>query len=121
MPRKKKHSQFIEGRPKVKERPRMTRRGRVFTPKRTLDYERQIAEAYNGPMFESDRLAVHLSFSRKGVQIEISEAELKPEHSSGLPVLRGDIDNYAKAIMDALNGVAYEDDKQIVVLIAEKK
>jgi Holliday junction resolvase RusA-like endonuclease len=34
--------------------------------------------------------------------------------------LTGDIDNYAKSILDALNGVAYADDKQIVSLYLEK-
>ena len=34
--------------------------------------------------------------------------------------LRGDIDNYAKSILDGLNGVAYTDDKQIVSLELRK-
>ena len=31
-----------------------------------------------------------------------------------------DIDNVLKAVMDALNGVAYEDDKQVVEVICRK-
>ena len=42
-------------------------------------------------------------------------------NQSGGRKLSGDIDNYAKAVLDALNGVAYNDDKQIVVLMLEKK
>lgn len=38
-----------------------------------------------------------------------------------LPVTRPDVDNLAKTFMDALNGLAYIDDSQIVTLIAEKK
>jgi crossover junction endodeoxyribonuclease RusA len=34
--------------------------------------------------------------------------------------LRGDIDNYVKSILDALNGVAWEDDKQIIELTVKK-
>lgn len=34
--------------------------------------------------------------------------------------LRGDVDNYAKTVLDTLNGVAYVDDKQIVDLRVRK-
>lgn len=37
------------------------------------------------------------------------------------PAGKPDIDNVAKAVLDALNGVAYEDDKQVVILHCEKK
>lgn len=36
------------------------------------------------------------------------------------PVVKPDIDNVAKAILDALNGVAFPDDRQIVQLSCEK-
>ena len=35
--------------------------------------------------------------------------------------LRGDVDNYIKSVSDALNGVAYEDDRQIHKLSGRKK
>lgn len=38
-----------------------------------------------------------------------------------LPTSRPDADNLAKSFMDALNGMAYKDDSQIVTLIAEKR
>ncbi len=34
--------------------------------------------------------------------------------------LRGDVDNYAKSILDGLNGVAFQDDKQVHILNVEK-
>lgn len=37
------------------------------------------------------------------------------------PTAKPDTDNYAKAIADALNGVAYRDDAQVVDLIARKR
>ena len=43
-----------------------------------------------------------------------------PEVEQPKKRLRGDIDNYAKSVLDALNGVAYKDDKQIVRLDLEK-
>lgn len=37
------------------------------------------------------------------------------------PVSKPDADNLAKTFMDALNGIAYKDDSQIVTLIAKKR
>lgn len=36
-------------------------------------------------------------------------------------VLRGDLDNYAKQLLDCGNGILYEDDRQIVSLTIEEK
>ena len=53
MRKKKNQDQFLDGvtvfvphKPVPKGRPRMTRRGRVFTPKRTSDAETLVAEAW---------------------------------------------------------------------------
>ena len=37
------------------------------------------------------------------------------------PLVKPDIDNVVKLVMDALNGVAYDDDKQVVRQYAEKR
>ena len=37
------------------------------------------------------------------------------------PLVKPDCDNIGKAIMDALNGYAYKDDKQVVNCLIEKK
>ena len=85
----KKHSIKIPIKPKVKDRPRMTRRGRVFTPKRTLEYEAAIADAWDGPTFEGP-VGMEIVLDTNAVTITITETA--PTKSS----LRGDIDNYAK-------------------------
>lgn len=36
------------------------------------------------------------------------------------PLKKPDVDNVAKIILDALNGIAYRDDKQVVTLIVKK-
>ena len=36
------------------------------------------------------------------------------------PVVKPDVDNVAKSILDALNGIIYLDDKQIIELDIEK-
>lgn len=113
----KKHKQFIPVRPLVKERPRATKTGHVYTPQRTLDYEKKVADAYTGPFFDSSHtIEVALSVSSEGTTLTVT-ATKNPDFKSSL---RGDIDNYAKSVLDALNGVAWEDDKQIIELTVRK-
>lgn len=114
--------QFFGVRPKPKGRPRMSRRGFAYTPPETVQFEKKIAEMYEGPFFEDGRLCVHLTFSVEGIDLKIFPAKkLKMIKKSKGRGLTGDIDNYAKSVLDALNGVAYQDDKQIVLLMLEKK
>ena len=47
---------------------------------------------------------------------------LQAEQGEIVPLSRnGDIDNIAKSILDALNGFAYEDDRQVTTLIITKQ
>ncbi len=39
---------------------------------------------------------------------------VEPSTRERSPGLRGDIDNYEKAVLDGLNGVAFVDDSQVV-------
>ena len=113
----KKHKQFIPIRPLAKERPRATRTGHVYTPKRTANYEKAVAAAYTGPMFDaSHTIEVALVLTVKGTTITVT-ATKNPDFKSSL---KGDVDNYVKSILDALNGVAWEDDKQIIELTVRK-
>ena len=100
-------------RPKSKGRPRVTRNG-TYTPKATRDYEAAVRSYYKGPKFEGPvSMTVTLSPKRAVVTITEIDVEMSP--------LRGDISNYVKGIEDALNGIAYDDDKQIHKLTGRKK
>lgn len=122
MPRKNKNQQafldgisvFIPHKPVPKGRPRMTRRGRVFTPKRTLDAEALVAQAWgDNPKF-SGTVGVVMILGSDGTVVTVFPHEAEKQ------TLRGDIDNYVKTIMDGLNGRAWDDDKQVTYLVAEK-
>ncbi len=110
------HKQTFNIKPRSKQRPRSTRSGHTYTPKETREYEKIIAQTYSGVVFANGPLHVTLVFNNDKTEITIKE--LKPKRNPCK--LRGDIDNYAKAILDALNGVAYTDDKQIVSLELKK-
>jgi|LakMenEpi03Aug12_release.lakeMendotaPanAssembly.Ray.scaffolds.fasta_scaffold03005_20 Holliday junction resolvase RusA-like endonuclease len=98
------YSFIAEGKPQVKQRPRMTRRGRAYTPKATHDAERAIADQYSGPLFTTP-VHVEVCYAKDHQAIFISEMDYEVIKS-----LRGDIDNYLKLTLDGLNGVAWEDD-----------
>ena len=108
----------VPGPPQGKGRPRFTRTGHAFTPAKTAEYERQIRQAYTrqcGQTFPEDaalRVKIVAWFS---VPASDSKArrDMKLKHKM-LPIKKPDWDNIGKVICDALNGLAYRDDSQIV-------
>ena len=57
--------------------------------------------------------------------VEIPQSKSKKQKEKMLageikPVVKPDVDNVAKSILDALNGIVYLDDKQIIELNIEK-
>lgn len=92
----------VPGDPVPKARPRVVH-GRTFTPERTRRAEQLVAAHARkaGARRLAGRVAVELRFFRATAR-------------------RCDLDNLCKAIMDSLNGVAWDDDDQVVELHAEK-
>lgn len=111
----RKHTQTFKFNPKVKQRPRLGRRGRVFTPAQTLEFENKIREAYDGFCAEKP-VAVTITLYRTKFTVTVTEYDTMEASP-----LRGDIDNYAKSILDGLNGVAYTDDKLVYKLQVTKR
>lgn len=109
----------VFGRVRGKGRPRFTRGGRPYTPKATRDYEAAIREAYesapgrpseplSGPIAVS--IITHRQLPKSTPKSVIREPDThKP-----------DADNVAKVVLDALNGVAWDDDAQVVRLTVSK-
>lgn len=106
---KKQHTVTYSSRPQVKQRPRMTRRGKAFTPMATHLAEDVIREGWNGPKYLGP-VFMDVQFSKEGTVVTVG---LLKELEYPKSALRGDIDNYLKLVMDGLNGAAYEDDVQV--------
>lgn len=124
---KRKPIEFVfPGKPVPKARPRVTRTGHAYTPKKTFDYEKYVrmwAEIYMKenciePIEEAVRLTVN-AFLPIPKSWSISKKK-NAEEGVLKPIGRPDLDNLVKSIQDALNGVAYKDDSQIVESICKK-
>ncbi len=113
----------VPGEPRGKGRPRFTRRGFAYTDTATRDYETLIAcraaEAMPCAPVETP-VSVRVDIY-KGVPKSWSMAKraraLDGQEIPGKP----DLDNVAKAVLDALNGVTYADDAQVVRLVVQKQ
>lgn len=102
----------VEITPKAKERPRFAR-GHAYTPKATKDYEEIIAtHAKAAGCKPLDRPCI--------VDITATFAYPKGEKGFRYCTKRPDLDNIAKALTDAMNGIAYSDDSLIVGLNVSK-
>ncbi|NUF99164.1 RusA family crossover junction endodeoxyribonuclease [Lactobacillus mellis] len=113
--------------PQPQPRPRITVRGKyahAYEPKSITEYKRLVAGKYRSEHKQqlplTGALSVDVRFYRP-VQKSISKAERQRRLlGQSLPTVKPDIDNYVKAILDALNGLAFKDDSQIAVLYARK-
>jgi len=96
--------------------------GHAFTPERTRVYEQAVAIAWRAKhkTLHQGRLKVSLTFAMKIPKSMKKDDVLKAVNGEIVPLKRPDIDNLIKAVLDALNGVAWVDDKQITKICAEK-
>ena len=108
--------------PVAKARPRVTvRAGRAhaYTPAATLQAEWRIRNRWietHGTEPMTGPLALTVT-----VWLAIPQSMPKKHRATAQPTKRPDLDNYIKTVMDALNGVAWADDSQVVRIIADKR
>ena len=116
---------IIDGEPVAKGRPRFTRRGHTYTPKKTADYEKQIKqqliEQGAEPFQKETPLRVEVMFYKGHLKSWTKKQAFQAEDGSLLPVKRPDLDNYVKAILDGANEILWHDDSQIVDLLLYKR
>ena len=112
----------IPGEPVGKQRPKASfQMKRIYTPEKTINYESFVKHCYYGnPHFCERQVVVNMK-----VYLPIPTSTSKKKQKQMLegiirPTKKPDIDNVIKSVLDGLNGVAYEDDKQVIEIHAEK-
>lgn len=111
---------FVE----AQKRPRVTVIGthpRLYDPRECKGYKQAIALAYKAALAKSKHAG---AFAAKGAPVEliITTHRQKPKSVKWYDedTHKPDADNIAKLVMDALSGVAYEDDAQVTKLTVIK-
>lgn len=118
----------IPGEPTGKGRPKFSRQGsfvRTYTPEKTVSYENLVKLEYErqcgGEPFPKDMplymtidavYSIPKSTSKKKAA-QMLDGQIKPTK-------KPDADNIMKIVADSLNGIAYNDDSQIVSCIVHK-
>jgi Holliday junction resolvase RusA-like endonuclease len=118
----------VPGKPVGKGRPRIGRVGahaRMFTPEKTVSYEGLVgwtaAQAMAGRSLLLGPVGVAMHI---GLDVPASWSKVKQAKAligQIHPATKPDMDNVVKAIFDALNGVVWKDDVQVVSLSVGKQ
>lgn len=118
----------IPGVPVGKGRPRAAKRGKhiqLYTPEKTATYEGVIAltarQAMAGGLLLEGPVATVME-----IRLPIPQSWPKRKQAAALagteyPTKKPDADNVIKAIFDALNGVVWHDDTQVVDIVVRKR
>lgn len=116
----------VSGKPVGKGRPRFTRAGGAYTPKQTVDQEKRVAAA----AWQAMVLAGYTVTDKSVAAQIVIEAPIPKSWSKGDRLAaelgakrpgKPDLDNVAKLVLDACNGVVYHDDAQVHHLTISKR
>ena len=116
----------IEGKIKGKGRPRFTKFGnfvKTYTPTDTASYENLIKVQFRitcGKWYSELPLKMKITAIHGIVKSATKKDRAKMLSGELYPTKKPDADNITKIICDALNGIAYKDDTQVVDLEVKK-
>lgn len=112
----------IPGEPRGKGRPRFMHSGHTYTDEKTKAYESAVKAAWYKAGRKKISGAVYVHISAYFSVPKSGSKALRADKLNGLalPTKKPDVDNIAKIILDALNGLAFDDDKDVVYLDVTK-
>jgi Holliday junction resolvase RusA-like endonuclease len=106
----------IDTDPVAKGRARFTSRGHAYTPSKTRVAENTIATKI---IKQVDHEPLECALAMR-VIFYVNRPKSVSKKKRPLPVAKPDLSNYIKIIEDALNGIVFKDDSQIVTIQAWK-
>lgn len=114
----------VPGTPTPKARPRRSKSGGVYTPKTTTDAEERVKRAWlesGGFTLGSRPISATVeAFFARPPSHRLKGGGLSAAGKRARVPGRCDADNVAKLCLDALNSLAFDDDRQVVALHAFK-
>lgn len=118
----------VPGKPHGKGRPRFAVRGghaRAYTPEATREYEARAAHAARvamggyAPMGGALEVEIDVYLP---IPSRFNRAQREAAQAGAIrPTCKPDADNVAKAVLDAAQGIAFEDDAQVSDLIVRRR
>ena len=110
----------INTRPTPKQRPRLGKGGKVYTPNSTKVFEEICRLSYgNRYYFDKEYISIKIVFKFK-VPKSYSKKKYSEAIKGKIRPSTNDTDNLVKSVLDGLNGKAWKDDRYIYRIEAEK-
>lgn len=112
----------VPGIPVGKGRPRFMKNGHTYTPEKTREYENKVIQCWKCQSGKGFAAGVPLAATVTAFfTVPKNTSKKKAAALDWAPhIKRPDADNVAKAILDALNSHAYNDDSAIALLTVRK-
>jgi Holliday junction resolvase RusA-like endonuclease len=116
---------IVYGSPIPLKRHRHTHRGFTYDPSKAdkrvfLENVRNLAP--KSPLYGAISMSIEFYIARPKAHYRTGQySNILKDSSPTWHISRGDIDNYVKLVLDALNGVFYKDDSQVCILETIKK
>lgn len=112
----------IPGKPQAKQRPRFTGH-HAYTPKETVAYENWVRLCFQQTKAQklTGEILSEMIFTFPIAASKSKKIKAKMMSGETCPTGKPDLDNLAKSVLDSLNGFAFDDDSQVVMLLVRKK